>query len=120
MIKILLKVAAVLGKKRQYFRQFFGENVFKNLNIGPRIARWSQTRISVSVYYGPWNGECWYTNFMIHWNILRPCGILNLHLVYIEVIRYIFPILVHCTEKNLATLSHTAAALLFNNAHNWC
>jgi hypothetical protein len=34
---------------------------------------------------------------LVHWNIYG-------HLVYIVVIMYILPILVHCTKKNLATL----------------
>jgi hypothetical protein len=38
------------------------------------------------------------------WSILRPFGIFNGRLVYFVVIWYIFPVLVFCTEKNLATL----------------
>jgi hypothetical protein len=38
------------------------------------------------------------------WHILRPFGIFCGHLAYLMVIWYIFPILVCCTKKNLATL----------------
>jgi hypothetical protein len=37
-------------------------------------------------------------------NILRTHGIFFDHLIYFVFIRYIFPVLVSCTKKNLATL----------------
>jgi hypothetical protein len=40
-------------------------------------------------------------HFMDMWSILRPCDIFYGHFV---VIWYIFPILVYCIKKNLATL----------------
>jgi hypothetical protein len=42
--------------------------------------------------------------FMTVWSILRPLEIFYGHLVYFVVIWYIFPVLVFCTKKNLATL----------------
>jgi hypothetical protein len=42
--------------------------------------------------------------FMTIWSILRPIGIFYGHLVYFLVVWYIFPVLVCCTKKNLATL----------------
>jgi hypothetical protein len=41
---------------------------------------------------------------MAIWNILWRLGIFNDHLVHFEFIWYIFPFLVSCTKKNLATL----------------
>jgi hypothetical protein len=35
MINFFQKLVVVCAKKRQYFRNFFGENIFKNHNIGP-------------------------------------------------------------------------------------
>jgi hypothetical protein len=43
----------------------------------------------------------------ILWSISWPNGISYGHLVHFVVIWYIFPVLVCCTEINLATLSHT-------------
>jgi hypothetical protein len=44
-------------------------------------------------------------HFMTMWSILQPfrrfCG----HLLSLIVIWYIFPVLVRCTKKNLATLA---------------
>jgi hypothetical protein len=45
---------------------------------------------------GSFNLLCWY--------ILWSFGIFYDHLVYFIAIRYIFPVLVSCTNKNLATL----------------
>jgi hypothetical protein len=42
--------------------------------------------------------------FMAIWNILQTFGIFYGHLVHFAVIWYFFPVLVCCTEKNLATL----------------
>jgi hypothetical protein len=42
--------------------------------------------------------------FMAIWNILRPFGKFCDHLVHFVLIWYIFPFLVSCTNKNLATL----------------
>jgi hypothetical protein len=44
---------------------------------------------------------------MTIWSILRPLKIFYGHLVYFVVIWYIFPVLVSCTKKNLATLLPT-------------
>jgi hypothetical protein len=42
--------------------------------------------------------------FMAIWNILQTFGIFYDHLVYFEFIWSIFPLLVSCNKKNLATL----------------
>jgi hypothetical protein len=42
--------------------------------------------------------------FMTIWSILRPLKIFYDHSVYFVVIWYIFPVLVSCSNKNLATL----------------
>jgi hypothetical protein len=52
---------------------------------------------------GTCNGRCWY--------ILRPFGLFYGHLVYFMVIWCIFPVLVHGTKKNLATLVSTLKAV---------
>jgi hypothetical protein len=44
-------------------------------------------------------------HFMTMWSILWPCGRFCGHLVYFMVLWYIFPVLVCCTKKNLATLT---------------
>jgi hypothetical protein len=45
--------------------------------------------------------------FMAIWNILRTFGIIYDHVVQVVFIWYIFPVLVSCTNKNLATLPIT-------------
>jgi hypothetical protein len=67
-----------------------GWNIFK-----PKIAIWVN-------FGGYCNGRCWYICTAI-WYILRQFGILYGTLVYLWVI-FIFPVLVCCTEKNLATV----------------
>jgi hypothetical protein len=47
--------------------------------------------------------------FMCIWNIWQPFGISYDHLLHFVFIWYIFPILVYCTKKNLATLEWTWA-----------
>jgi hypothetical protein len=42
--------------------------------------------------------------FMALWNILQTFGIFSDHLVHFMLIWYIFPVLISCTKKNLATL----------------
>jgi hypothetical protein len=42
---------------------------------------------------------------MAIWNILRTLGIFYDHLVHFVFIGYIFPVLVSCSMKNLATLA---------------
>jgi hypothetical protein len=41
---------------------------------------------------------------MVMWCILRSVGIIFGHLMYLLVNRYIFPVLVSITERNLAAL----------------
>jgi hypothetical protein len=40
---------------------------------------------------------------MVISNVLSPFGIFGVHFIYFMVIWYIFPVLVSCTMKNLAT-----------------
>jgi hypothetical protein len=47
--------------------------------------------------------KCGYTYIVDIWPILRPFGIFHSHLVHFAVIWYIFPVLVCCAKKNLAT-----------------
>jgi hypothetical protein len=47
--------------------------------------------------------------FRSFWNILWTFGIFYYHLVLFVFIWYIFPVLLSCTKKNLATLLRTAA-----------
>jgi hypothetical protein len=44
---------------------------------------------------------------MAIWNLSQPFGKFNDHLVHFVLIWYIFPVLVSCTKKNLATLAPT-------------
>jgi hypothetical protein len=45
------------------------------------------------------------------WDNLQPFGVFCGNLVYLMAIWYIFPVLVCCTKKNLATLFFTAFLL---------
>jgi hypothetical protein len=47
--------------------------------------------------------------FMVIWNILRAFGMVNYCLVHFMFIWYIFPVLVSCTKKNLASLVGTGS-----------
>jgi hypothetical protein len=47
-------------------------------------------------------------DYIAIWSILRLFGVSCDHLVYFTVIWYIFPVLVCCTKKNLATLVRVA------------
>jgi hypothetical protein len=51
------------------------------------------------------------------WSILRPLEIFYSHLVYFVVIGYIFPVLVSCTKKNLATLAAAVWARDIQQTH---
>jgi hypothetical protein len=70
-----------------------------------RLARWFifLPKITIWVNFG-WSyiGRCWY--ILVY---LRPFRIFVAILVYFMVIWYIFPVLVCCTKKNLATLLPT-------------
>jgi hypothetical protein len=48
---------------------------------------------------------------MANLSVLHPNGILYGHMVHFVVIWYIYPVLVCCTEKNLATLHATRSKL---------
>jgi hypothetical protein len=76
-----------------------------------RVARgyFFKPKIQIGVKNGgPWNGKCWYIlwsfgifyshleYFTAIWYILRPFG-------NVVAIWYIFPLLVYCVKKNLAT-----------------
>jgi hypothetical protein len=50
-------------------------------------------------------GKVWMVLQSILQSILRPNGIFYGHLVHFVIIWYIIPILVCCTDKNLATLN---------------
>jgi hypothetical protein len=52
-----------------------------------------------------WSGLYWkiLIYFRAIWNILQAFGILYDHLVHFVFIRYLFPVLVLCTKKSLAT-----------------
>jgi hypothetical protein len=77
---------------------------------------YSQTKNPICVYFGAlWNGKCIYLSrvYILSVYILSRFGIFYGHLVYIitaiwytyfVVLWYIFPVLVCCNEKNLATL----------------
>jgi hypothetical protein len=45
--------------------------------------------------------------FNVLWSILQPFGTICDHWLYFMVIWYIFPVLVFCTNNNLATLFET-------------
>jgi hypothetical protein len=80
-----------------------------------RVARWYifKPKIPIWVYLGgPWNGKCWY--FLVIWNILQPFVISYGHLVHFVVIWYICYHFSVFTNKNLATLSMTAATINHN------
>jgi hypothetical protein len=72
-----------------------------------RVARWHIFKPKIPLWVnfgGPWVGKCWY--------ILWPFGIFYGYLGYFMTIWYILcsfgtfcPVLVLCTNKNLATLS---------------
>jgi hypothetical protein len=80
-----------------------------------------RTKKTIRVYFGgPWSGKCWY--IYDHWeyfttigNILWPFGIFCGHqVVYFIALWYIlwlfgilFPFLVSCNKKNLATQFHS-------------
>jgi hypothetical protein len=88
----------------------------KRLWVPNRVARWHifKPKIPICVNFGGWNGRCfvYLVYFVSIWYILCPFGIFCVHLVYFEVICYIFPVLVCCTNKNLATLVPNDAVLL--------
>jgi hypothetical protein len=76
------------------------------------VAKWHvfKTKIKIWVNFGrTWKVRCWY--------ILRPFGLFYCHMVNVVVICYIlwlfwyiFPVLVCCHEKNLATLAPCGSA----------
>jgi hypothetical protein len=51
---------------------------------------------------------------MAIWNILQTFGIFYDHLVHFMFIWDIFPVLVSCTKKNLATMAKIATAVNFS------
>jgi hypothetical protein len=55
--------------------------------------------------------------FTAKWYTLRPNGILYSHLVHFEDNWNIFPVLVCCAEKNLATLAHTCQKHIWFRIH---
>jgi hypothetical protein len=71
----------------------------KNPNLGKL---WRVFQLKMLVY------------FTAIWFILLPFGIFCGHLIHFMFILNIFPILVCCTNKNLATLDETRAARVLN------
>jgi hypothetical protein len=81
------------------------------------IKNWSLSKVARWQTKNPYLGKIWrdlpwkildyfyghWVYFTTIWYILRPFGIFSGHLVYFIVIWYVFPALVCCTKKNLAT-----------------
>jgi hypothetical protein len=76
-----------------------------------RVARWDIFRPKIALrinFGGHCNGRCYVVYFMDIWSILQPFDIFYEHLIYMVyghlvyfvAIWYIFPVLVHCTQKN--------------------
>jgi hypothetical protein len=89
-----------MPEKSKILLIFFYEPVLPDgIFYKPKIPIWvnflGSCKWKILVYYI----AIWST--YIH--ILRLFGIFCCHLVYFMVIRYIFPVLVCCTKKNLAT-----------------
>jgi hypothetical protein len=84
-------IPSVATSPRNYFNQGCQMVYFqtKNPNLGNF---WTALDWKMLVY------------FIAIWNILWTFGILYGHLVHFVFIWYIFPVLVSCTKKNLATL----------------
>jgi hypothetical protein len=56
-----------------------------------------------------------------HLGYLRPFGIFCSHLLHFRTIWYIFPVLVSCTKKNLATLyGDWRGVVRHRNNHSLC
>jgi hypothetical protein len=66
---------------------------------------YSNQKFPIWKNFGSSNGRCWYILWPFALFYGRLVYIFCGHLVYSMVIWYIFPILVSCTEKNLATLA---------------
>jgi hypothetical protein len=59
----------------------------------------------LEIFFGHFGIFCGHlVYFVVIWDSLWSFGIFCGHLVYFVVIWYIFPLLVCCTKKNLATL----------------
>jgi hypothetical protein len=73
---------------------------------GTSVARWFVFKPKIQIwenFIGSCNGRCWY----IFWTLGLFYGLFVIfygHLVSLVVIWYIFPVLVFCIKKNLATL----------------
>jgi hypothetical protein len=84
-------------------------HIFKpNLGKFWRDLQWKMlinVNISTSIYKH---------EIMASWSILQQYGILCGHLVDFMLVWYIFPVLVCCTKKNLATLAHSSLSLPAN------
>jgi hypothetical protein len=65
------------------------------VNFQTQTSQFGKILESIAMY-GIWYG---------HFVYLRPNGIFYGHLVHFVVIWYIFPVLVCCTEENMATLT---------------
>jgi hypothetical protein len=83
--------------------------------------QWTRKQGCQMVYFQTKNqnsGEFWrvYDGKMLM-HILRPIGIFYGHLGYFMTFRYIFPILVSWTKKNLATLLANGLKILWFLTH---
>jgi hypothetical protein len=77
-------------------------------SVSTRVARWYifKSKIPIWVNIGrSFHGRC--CNILWHLVYFNAIFVFYDHLVCFVVIRYIFPILVCCTKKNLATLVST-------------
>jgi hypothetical protein len=92
----------------------------RNVGMWPRVARWFvfRPKIPIRVNFGGPNID-WkmLIYFMAIWNILWPFVIFYDHLVHFVFIWYIFPFLVSCTKKHLATLMWPRRQ---NTGKFWC
>jgi hypothetical protein len=85
----------------------------------PKITIWVN-------FGGSCNGRCWNILGPFGMFYVRPFSLFCGHLVYFMVIWYIFPVLVFCTNENLATLvrvqfaEHQIAEKLLNMFYKLC
>jgi hypothetical protein len=97
----------------------FPITVHHTSTVQHRVARWYIFKPEIQIWVnfgGSFNRRCWYilwpfgifqdhiVYLMAIWYISRSYSKFCGHLVYFMVNLYIFPVLVCCTKKNLATL----------------
>jgi hypothetical protein len=77
--------------------------------VATRAARWFTFKPKILVwviFVGSCNGRYWYIVYLFGL-FYRPFGNFGVHLLYFLIIWCNFPVLVCCTEQNLATLVAT-------------